>query len=147
MISSIKFEPWHVDLIKDIKPEFTNQKFHTDCLRELKVDSNNPALTIIHGKDEILGFVSGSFIYPQVFTIFSLLSESVKKYPVAFHKEVERILSVYIETCDIKRVEMYVKASFKQAVRWAERLGFQREGLLKNYGIDCCDYYLYARYS
>jgi len=45
----------------------------------------------------------------------------------------------------IKRLQTSVKAEFKQGVRFATWLGFEIEGLKKNYGPDGSDYYQLAR--
>jgi hypothetical protein len=44
-----------------------------------------------------------------------------------------------------KRLQATVKCSDEKAIRFIEWLGFEREGLLRSYGVDGDDYYIYAR--
>ncbi len=44
-----------------------------------------------------------------------------------------------------RRVECSVRAGWANGMLWAERLGFQCEGLMRGYGHDGGDYLLYAR--
>lgn len=46
---------------------------------------------------------------------------------------------------DGRRIEMTVLQDFPEAVRWAEMLGFEREGLLRCYDHVGRSYYMYAR--
>ena len=45
----------------------------------------------------------------------------------------------------IWRLQTSVKANFKMGIRFAEFLGFNKEGLMVGYGPDKTDYYLMAR--
>ena len=45
----------------------------------------------------------------------------------------------------IWRLQTAVKADFKIGIRFAEFLGFNKEGLMRGYGPDKTDYYLMAR--
>lgn len=44
-----------------------------------------------------------------------------------------------------KRVQATARTDFKVAQRFLEFLGFEREGLMRRYGPDGADHYLYAR--
>lgn len=48
---------------------------------------------------------------------------------------------------DFKRIQATVKHDDEKALRFIEWLGFEREGLLKQFGIEGADYYMYARGS
>jgi hypothetical protein len=45
----------------------------------------------------------------------------------------------------IWRLQTAVKANFNTGIRFAEFLGFNKEGLMRGYGPDKTDYYLMAR--
>lgn len=47
----------------------------------------------------------------------------------------------------INRLQAHVRADTPEAVRFIEFLGFEREGLLREYGPDRTDHYVYARFS
>lgn len=44
-----------------------------------------------------------------------------------------------------RRVECFVDVSFQEGIRWAEMLGFQREGLMRAFSPDGRDHILFAR--
>jgi hypothetical protein len=44
-----------------------------------------------------------------------------------------------------RRLQATVKRSDEKAIRFIEWLGFEREGLLLQYGVEGADYYIYAR--
>lgn len=43
------------------------------------------------------------------------------------------------------RIQATIKADDEKSIRFVEWLGFEREGLLRKYGIERADYYLYSR--
>ena len=58
------------------------------------------------------------------------------------------ILNKTVEVCKknkIKRLQTSVKAEFKEGIRFATWIGFEIEGLKKQYGPDGSDYYQLAR--
>lgn len=44
-----------------------------------------------------------------------------------------------------RRVECFVDVSFQEGIRWAEMLGFQREGLMRAFSPDGRDHVLFSR--
>jgi RimJ/RimL family protein N-acetyltransferase len=50
-----------------------------------------------------------------------------------------------IEANNIHRVQAACRADWPEAVRFAEFLGFENEGLMRSYGVDGRDYFRYAR--
>jgi len=46
---------------------------------------------------------------------------------------------------NIKRVQTAIRKDFTQGQRFAEWLGLENEGLMKHYGFDGSDQYMYAR--
>lgn len=49
-----------------------------------------------------------------------------------------------IHTSGYRRVSTLVRCAFRPAHRWALRLGFEREGIMRAYGPDGSDYAVYA---
>ncbi|OPL13590.1 MAG: hypothetical protein AVO39_10345 [delta proteobacterium MLS_D] len=45
---------------------------------------------------------------------------------------------------DMIRIQAHVRVDDAVAIQFAERLGFAREGLLKKFGMDGADHYIYA---
>jgi len=52
---------------------------------------------------------------------------------------------ILVKTSKVKRIQTNVKADFKLGHRFAEWLGFEKEGLMKYYGPDGSNYIRYAR--
>ena len=72
-------------------------------------------------------------------------SKLIWKYPITFGRAI-KIRTDYLATNNnIKRIQTAVKSDCSKAIRFAEWLGFKREGLMKKYGPDGSDYYLYAK--
>lgn len=56
-----------------------------------------------------------------------------------------RYIGRYLDTVSFRRIEATVDVRFFAAIRLANILGFEREGVMKAYGRDGGDHYLYAR--
>ncbi len=99
---------------------------------------------------EIDGVVAACFgvwpMWPRVARAWSDLSELALRHPKTLHAAVRSQLAEAQEAMVLARVEAVVKSDFAAGVRWVEHLGFEREGTMRNYGIDGVgDYDLYAR--
>lgn len=56
-----------------------------------------------------------------------------------------RRISRWLRFHNSGRIDTSVHCHFAQAIRWAEMLGFQNEGLMRKYDPDGLDCYLYAQ--
>ena len=72
--------------------------------------------------------------------VFTTRSQRITKNP-AIKKDFARVAKKH----NIKRVQTGIRKDFKEGIRFAEWLGLEREGLMKNWGFDGSDQYLYAR--
>lgn len=72
---------------------------------------------------------------------WALLSANIRRDFLAIHHAVER----WLQVCPFRRVEAAVDAEFPEAVRWVERLGFEREGPLRAFTPDGRDCIRFAR--
>ena len=146
MISTQFYRPWHLKEMGPLRKEF---KFDT----EFRLNMNGvvhrpdtPTFTIFFFNQPI-GVIGGFFDYPDVMKVYALLTDGIKEKPIAFHKEVKRIIQNYFDVVKIKRMEMDVRSDFKEAQKWAKSLGFHVECVKKNYGYDCSEYYSYVRFQ
>lgn len=78
---------------------------------------------------------------PQRAIAWALFSEAALRHFGPIHRATRQILA----EVPWRRVEMAVDAQHVAAIRWAERLGFAREGLMRAYTADGRDCFLYAR--
>ncbi len=95
--------------------------------------------------DEPVAIIGGSVIWPGVAKAWAVISDKVQSIPLSFHKFVLYIISSYQEIFRLHRLQFSVKAGYTQGERWAESLGFSKEGVMKQYGINGEDYILFAR--
>ncbi|GAH46646.1 unnamed protein product [marine sediment metagenome] len=70
-------------------------------------------------------------------------SELVETYPILFAKTVWKKLYEIINANGIERVQTTIHKDHVISQRWAERMGFENEGLMKKY-LGGEDYYRYA---
>lgn len=83
-------------------------------------------------------------LYPGIGEGWLLCSKRIIKFVRELYYYTDFIIQSIINKYTLHRVQAYVKASWKDAVHFLEKLGFQREGLLKKF-ISEKDYYIYAR--
>ena len=62
-----------------------------------------------------------------------------------FAKEIKKRTDEVCKKNKIKRLQTSVKADFKVGVRFAEWMGLEKEGIMRNYGPDGSDYYRMAK--
>ncbi len=96
-------------------------------------------------KDEIVGIVGGNLIAPGILQAWGLISDSVSKCPISFHKTVLGLSSYYMDLLKLRRIQFSVRDDFERGIEWANRLGFYPEGLMRNYAMDGCPHWLFSR--
>lgn len=74
-----------------------------------------------------------------------LASRDIFKYPIFCAKTIKKRTDLLATNNKLKRIQTAVKCDSETAIRFAEWLGFKREGLMKNYAPDGSDHYLYAK--
>ena len=67
------------------------------------------------------------------------------KHPIAISKVIKKDFARIAKENKLQRVQTSIRKDFKEGIRFAEWLGLEREGLMKNWGFDGSDQYLYAR--
>jgi RimJ/RimL family protein N-acetyltransferase len=72
---------------------------------------------------------------------WAMLSEHALRHIKLIHRAIQGVLA----KSPYRRIEMAVDAQHAAGCRWAERLGFEREGLMRAYTPDGRSCYLYAR--
>lgn len=131
----VPFKPEHLD---QIKARSIGQ--HGECPKTVLT----AAFTFM--KDAEIVAICGAFPFvPGVIHFWGLMSDLVSKYPVAFHKACLKVLSWYEQHEKPRRVQMEVSVAYPLGQRWAESLGFKREGTMKHWMPDGTDAYLYGR--
>ena len=106
---------------------------------------NGIAYTGIDDNGNIIGIGGVTLLWEKVGSGWVLTSDLLPKYKIWTHRAIRDILEVAIETYGLHRVESIILRDHEVSQKWAERLGFGREGLLRKYDTAGNDYYLYAR--
>lgn len=72
---------------------------------------------------------------------WALISGEAGKHFLSIHRAVKRTFAMH----PYRRIETTVAMNFEEGYRWADLLGFEREGLMRKYVPNGDDCYLYAR--
>lgn len=138
----------HVEII-DFKPEHFDQitlreesSFEKEAL--LDVAQQTPVYTMMTEKG-ILCCVGIIPLWPGIAEIWSTDGELINTFPVAFHKAAKHVIDSFWNHYELKRLQATCHVSNEQSWNWLKRLGFDTEGIMRNYGPDCVDYYIMAK--
>jgi len=135
MIKVIPFQPEHLEQV-DFKENYNK----SECPKTVM----NTAFTLVKD-DKILAILGGFPFVPGVIHFWALISKEVRKCPIEFHKECLKVLEWYEKHEKPRRIQWEVDVNYEMGWRWAEALGLQREGIMRKWGQDGTDHYLYAR--
>lgn len=94
---------------------------------------------------EVIAVLAGYKPSHGVYEVFALISEATSRMPLEFHKKVLGLMDRWYHDRNVHRIQMSVRLGSEQEERWAKSLGFKREGLMRKYGPDRTDYWLYGR--
>jgi hypothetical protein len=84
-------------------------------------------------------------LWPGVAELWSLIEDRARKYALTLTK-VGKIYVDYVALSrNAHRLQITVRSGDIRAVRWAGALGFEQECLMKRYGPDQSDFYLFSR--
>ena len=84
-------------------------------------------------------------IWPGVSEAWFVGSWRLNNNVMAGARATRRKLDDLMKAHELHRIQAVVRADWDEAVRFVEFLRFQREGLLRGYGPDGSDHYVYAR--
>jgi len=96
--------------------------------------------------EKIIGCAGILPIWGGVGHAWVVMGNDYRKHRIWIHKQVKDIFIKIAIGMHFKRVQANVQCDFYDAVRWIEALGFERESVLKRYGPDGKDHYMYARF-
>jgi len=91
-------------------------------------------------------FAAGmKMIWGQVAEGWVIASNDMWKYPLGVARAIRKDFARVAKEHNIKRVQTAIRKDFAQGKRFAEWLGLENEGLMKKFGFDGSDQYMYAR--
>lgn len=142
MIKIVPYSPGHWEFF-EMKPIFS-AGIEKDTLDRVFYKTESPMVSLIRER-RVIAFMGVCVITKGVGDVFSVTSPHVQYCPVEFHKATLGLIDKYQKKLELHRVQMTVDADYKEGLRWAEALGFKKEGLLVKYGPDKKDHYMMGR--
>jgi len=101
--------------------------------------------TIGKADGTVLGVIGGVLIWQGVASVGAILTNQIQGSPISVVRVTKRIIETVMRDHKIHRMEMAVRCGYPVGQRWAEGLGFQAEGILRQYGEDRADYTMYGK--
>lgn len=103
-----------------------------------------PAYTLFDGDRPIVS-AGVAIMWPGVGESWMIVSKYIKKYPLSVYKSVSQIMNGIIKQMQLYRIQTVIKEDDDVAIVWIERLGYTREGVLRQFGPDKQNYLMYGR--
>ena len=114
-----------------------------DMLRQYQ-DTGNAKTAMVGGKIACcFGYVE---LWRGVAEMWMLTTNHIETHPVAMTRGALRYINHIATETKLKRLQITVDVTHVVAMRWADALKFNREGVLRHYGADGADYMMFARY-
>ena len=108
------------------------------------LEQNNLAFTGVVNNNPI--FAAGmKMIWGQVAEGWVIATSDMWKYPLGVAKAIKKDFAKVAKENNITRVQSGIRKVFTEGQRFAEWLGLEREGLMRKWGFDGSDQYMYAR--
>jgi hypothetical protein len=105
---------------------------------------SGPAMTFMLG-DQPIAIFGWYAVTAGTVQLWAVLGKDIHKRKKSFHKTVKNLIRASFDKCQIHRMQMSVKVGFKEGWDWAKALGFTSEGVMRRYGSEGHDYWLFAR--
>ena len=138
MIQFVDYEPAHLLELKLQTPQaYFNKLITPEYARSL---NNRMAWTGMAG-NRIVGCAGIVEVWSERALVWALMAEESGQHMLAITRYVRRVLDLFA----FRRVEAWVDPNFAPAVRWAEMLGFEREGYMRAFTPTGDDQLLYAQ--
>ena len=144
-ITYMPFHPAHLEMIDPA--EFG--RMTAAQLREWKEliiaqAQNGTAITAyLHGKPmACFGFLP---IWTGVAEMWLLIEERGRKYGKSLTRAALVVRDYAVLSNNLHRIQITVRSADIRAMRWAQAIGFEQEAVLRRYGPDQSDFYIFAR--
>jgi len=137
----IDYKPGHTDLLTGI---YTGDAGAVGMMETLVGDNNFIGKTLIVD-DCVYACIACLLLWSGVGEVCTFPSSKCIKKPKIYYKAIKDVLSEYQKKLNLWRVQTPIRVNYDINIRWIEKLGFKREGLMKSFGANKEDYYLYAK--
>lgn len=103
------------------------------------------AYTGVDEKGKIILIGGVAFLWEGVGSGWVITSELLLKHKTWSHRVIRDALDITEKIHNLHRIESIILKEHEVSMKWAERLGFEQEGLLRKYDSQKQDHWLYAR--
>ncbi len=143
MIESIPFKPGHLDLMP-IKEIYAGDPTLIERTHYICSSPGVLAYTLVRN-GLVIAVIGGHILWPGVMQVWMITSDRCREFPKDFHTSILKTMDFVIARYNLRRIQCEVKYGYDEGVRWITSLGFQCEGIMREYGPEGSDYILYAR--
>jgi L-amino acid N-acyltransferase YncA len=146
-IELVKYQAVHgYDILgRNVKEQNLQLSRYPDWENTIKAwEAAGPSFTLLV-EDKIVGSAGVVLHSEGRGEAWALLSSLFFNYKKTSLKYIKNKLSVIAENYSLRRVQILVDPNNLKALIFAERLGFQQEGLLRAYGSNGEDYFMFSR--
>jgi len=104
------------------------------------------SFTLYESNDlKVLACVTLCFLRPGLAGINMLCDNSFVRQKKEFIYVLRESIKYYMEELKLKRVQATIRADFPGAEKWIKIVGFEKEGVMKSYGPEGEDHFLFAK--
>jgi hypothetical protein len=93
---------------------------------------------------KVLGSAGIMLMWPGVGEAWVLFSKDVVNIKKFVYTTITDYLITLVCDLDLRRVQAHCSSELPLAIKFLEQMGFEREGLMRKYGTDGSDHFLYA---
>lgn len=137
----VPFIPEHLNGFKFEQPDMQG---HDDISNHTIAQAHgNTAVSVIqYGKT--LGIFGSSKVWNGLEEAWFLVDEVTRRYGIAMTKVAKKFIQLKFQEDMLNRLQITVRCSDNRAYKWAKCLGFQTDGVMRQFGPDGSDYYMMA---
>ena len=137
------FKAAHLDLIELREHDLKNLPLGMfEAFEDMPSDKGQALTLIVDGR--ILCIVGFYMLWDGVMDVYVLPSIYIPKYPVIFVKTIRRYVKSLGSTFNVHRMQSTALAD-EASDKWMKAVGFEEEGVLRQYSKDKSDYKMWAR--
>ncbi len=143
-IDIVRFQVWHADSIAirdigDVERRLLDSRYFQF------LEQAGPGYTLMVDGEVIACLVFCRLLYPGVAEVVILGSEKMSQYGRMIHRICKRCIEDVQKSHGFRRIQAQIDASMERNIRWAERLGFECEGVTRSFGPNGEDYVMMGR--
>lgn len=110
----------------------------------VKTATGSYLFTIRNEEGEVITFAGLDPIRGGVMEAWIVRTSLIPENKKIFHESIKWLIDITMEKLDLHRMQMTVISNSERNKKWAEKLGFESEGILRNYDPGE-DYIMYSR--